>query len=99
MVPPPDSPELLVGAQIDVSGPTSTATVTTDASGVYQLDGLEAGEDTVRLHVPEGQVAGLLRVDGSRPDESVRKIQLKSDELSECNFHLDWDRKDGSSQH
>lgn len=99
MVPPPDAPPVLVGAQIDISGPAGTRTVTTDTLGVYQLDGLEAGEYTVRLHVPEGQVAGLLRVDGSRPDESVRKIRLEKDELKESNFHLDWVRKDDATKH
>ncbi len=98
MVPPPDAPPVLVGAKIDVSGPAGTTTVTTDGSGVYQLDGLEAGEYTVRLHVPEGQVAGLTRGNGTRPDESVRKILLKKDELKESNFYLDWDRKEGEGR-
>jgi hypothetical protein len=98
MVPPPDAPPVLVGAKIDVSGPAGTTTVTTDGSGVYQLDGLEAGEYTVRLHVPEGQVAGLLRANGSRPNESARKIELKKDELNETNFYLDWERKPGEGQ-
>jgi hypothetical protein len=98
MVPPPDSPPVLVGAQVDVEGPAGTTTVTTDGSGVYQLDGLEAGEYTVRLHVPEGQVAGLTRGNGTRPDESVRKILLEKDELKETNFYLEWERKDGQGR-
>ena len=40
-------------------------TVTTDASGVYQMDGfLTVVDYTVRVHVPEGQVAGLLEASG-----------------------------------
>jgi hypothetical protein len=95
---PPGRPSYLGGARIDVSGPEGTKSVTTDGSGIYELDGLSAGGYTVQLHVPDGQVAGLYGVDGSFRDDSVRKIQLKSDGVAECNFRLDWRRSNGKPQ-
>jgi hypothetical protein len=95
---PPGRPSYLGGARIDVAGPEGTTSVTTDGAGIYELDGLKAGDYKVQLHVPEGQVAGLYGVDGSLRDESVRKIQLKSDGLAECNFQLDWKRSNGTPQ-
>jgi hypothetical protein len=90
---PPRKPSYLSGARIDVTGPGGTTTVTTDASGVYELDGLPAGDYEVRLQVPEGQVVGGFRIDGSR---SIRKFHLKSNELAESSFALSFNPRDGA---
>lgn len=88
MMNPFETPKFLSGAQIEVTGPDGIKSVTTDASGVYYLDGLAAGDYTVRLHVPEGQRSGGFHLDGSFDDESVRTVHLKADEVGECNFVL-----------
>jgi hypothetical protein len=88
MMNPFEMPKFLAGAQIEVTGPSGTTSVTTDASGVYELDGLAAGDYTVRLRVPEGERAGGFHVDGSFDDQSMRTVHLKSDVVGECNFVL-----------
>ncbi len=80
--------KFLGGAQIEVTGVDGTRSVATDPSGVYVLDGLGAGDYTVRLRVPEGQRAGGFHMDGSFADESVRMVHLKADEVGECDFAL-----------
>ncbi len=80
--------KFLGGAQIEVTGVDGTRSVATDPSGVYVLDGLGAGDYTVRLRVPEGQRAGGFHMDGSFADESVRTVHLKADEVGECDFAL-----------
>lgn len=88
MMNPFDQPKFLEAAEIDVTGPDGARTATTEASGVYELDGLSGGDYTVRLHVPEGQRAGGFHADGSFVDESTRKVHLKADGLGECDFAL-----------
>jgi hypothetical protein len=88
MMNPFDQPKFLSGAQIEVTGADGTRSVATDPSGVYVLDGLGAGDYTVRLHVPEGRRAGGFHADGSFDDQSVRTVHLKADELGECDFAL-----------
>jgi hypothetical protein len=88
MMNPFDQPKFLSGAQIEVTGADGARLVTTDASGVYELDGLDAGDYTVRLHVSEGQRAGGFHVDGSFFDQSVQTLHLKADAVVECDFAL-----------
>ncbi len=85
MMTPPVTPRFLDGAQIDVTGPGGSTTVHTDASGIYQVEGLPAGDYTIQLHVPKGQTVGRVSF-----DRSVRTIHLKSDELVESSFDLLW---------
>jgi hypothetical protein len=94
MMTPPVTPKFLAGAQIEVSGPAGTTTVTTDASGIYELDGLLEGDYTIQLHVPAGET-----VDRISSDRSVRKLSLKSDDLIESSFYLEWDKGHGDSEH
>jgi hypothetical protein len=79
----PSATSYLSGAQIEVSGPDGMRTLTTDASGIYQLEGLPVGEYTVELEVPEGQTVGRYGYDGR-----VRKLRLKSEDLVEESFEL-----------
>ena len=53
----PIPPPLLAGARIDIVGAAGTKTITTDESGVYQIDGLPPGDYSLQLAVPENQVA------------------------------------------
>jgi hypothetical protein len=89
----PAASSYLAGARIDVSGPSGTTSVTTDASGIYQLEGLPAGDYTVELHVPQGETVGRTSF-----DRSIRKLHLKSDELAEESFDLQ-KTGDGAKQH
>jgi len=82
---PPTPPRLAAGARIDVIGPTGTKTITTDASGIYQIDGLLPGDYTLQLSVPSGQIAGFFGSDGSSA-----KVHLAANALVERNFHLFW---------
>jgi hypothetical protein len=82
---PPETPKVLGGARIDVSGPAGTTSVTTDASGLYQLDGIPAGDYTVQVAVPENQVAGQFDFDAS-----PAKVHLRTNGLAERNFDLYW---------
>jgi hypothetical protein len=93
MMTPPVTPKFLAGAQIDVTGPAGKATVTTDASGIYELEGLPAGDYTIQLHLPAGQTVGPIR-----SDHSVRNVALKADDLVESSFYLQWDKDHGGSQ-
>ena len=94
MMTPPVTPKFLAGAQIEVSGPAGTTTVTTDASGIYELDGLPQGDYTIQLHVPAGET-----VDRTSSDRSVRKLSLKSDDLIESSFYLEWDKDHRAPEH
>lgn len=82
---PPETPHFLAGAQIDVSGPVGTTSVTTDASGIYQLDGMPAGDYTLRVALPENQVAGQFDFDAS-----PAKVHLRPNGLAERDFELYW---------
>jgi hypothetical protein len=46
------------------------------------------------LHVPAGET-----VDRISSDRSVRKLSLKSDDLIESSFYLEWDKGHGDSEH
>jgi hypothetical protein len=81
-------------AIIGFTGGVITATVMTDASGIYELDGLPQGDYTIQLHVPAGETVGRIS-----SDRSVRKFSLKSDDLIESSFFLEWDKGDGASEH
>jgi hypothetical protein len=83
---PPETPKFLGGARIDVSGPAGTTSVTTDATGIYQLDGLPTGDYTLQLALLENQVAGFFD-----PEASPAKVHLGNDGLAEHNFDLFWD--------
>ena len=84
----PTSPSFLAGARIDVTGPAGTKTITTDKTGIYQLDGLPSGDYTLQLAAPENQVAGFWKDEGS-----LAKVHLGSGGLSEYNFALFWNGK------
>jgi hypothetical protein len=73
-----------------VTGITGTKTITTDQSGVYQLDGLPPGDYTLQLAVPDNQAAGFFDDEGS-----LVKVHLDSDGLVEHNFDLFWNGRIG----
>jgi hypothetical protein len=82
----PRAPAFVPGARIEVVGSSWARTISTDAAGVYELDGLPPGDYTLRLSVPEGQTAGFF------PDEgSPTRIHLDRGGLVERNFDLFWD--------
>ncbi|HKV23049.1 MAG TPA: hypothetical protein VJN93_00520 [Candidatus Acidoferrum sp.] len=82
---PPTTPKFLAGARVNASGPTGTISITTDASGIYQFDGLPAGDYTVQLTVPKSQVAGQPNLEAS-PAE----VHLRTNGLVERNLDLYW---------
>jgi hypothetical protein len=82
---PPETSKFLGGAQIDVSGPAGTTSVTTDASGIYQLDGMPPGDYTLKLAVPDNQITGFWDQEGS-----PAHVHLKTDGLVEHDFDLFW---------
>ena len=46
----------LMGMRISIAGPSGTQIVTTDQSGIYQVDNLPPGDYTVQLLIPESMV-------------------------------------------
>jgi len=81
----PSAPNFAADAKIEVTGPTGTKTITTDQTGVYELDGLPPGNYALQLAIPDNQVAGFFEDEG----EPV-KVHLESDGLVEHNFDLFW---------
>ena len=73
------------GARIEVTGTAGTITITTDQTGIYQLDGLPPGDYTLQLSVPDNQVGGFFESEGS-----PAKVHLNNDALVESNFDLFW---------
>src|SRR5580704_1362023 len=55
---PVQQPAFVAGAQIEVSGPGGIRNVTTDLSGLYDLDGLAPGDYTLHLLVPDTLAVG-----------------------------------------
>lgn len=82
---PPTTPNFLAGAPIDVSGPGGTKTILTDETGIYQLDGLQPGDYTLQLAMPENQVAGFWGEEGL-----PAQVHLNTNGLVEYNFDLFW---------
>jgi hypothetical protein len=82
-------PEFAAGAKIAISGNNGAQTITTDASGVYQLDGLPPGDYTLRLEMPQDEFAGFFG------DASPAKIHLKPGDLVVHNFDVFWNGQIG----
>jgi hypothetical protein len=82
----PIPPPLLAGARIDIVGAAGTKTITTDESGVYQIDGLPPGDYSLQLAVPENQVVDSF-FDG---EGSPVEVHLDPGEVREHNFLLYW---------
>jgi hypothetical protein len=74
------------GARITVAGPLGTKTITTDESGIYQVDGLPAGDYTVELSVPDTQILGR-EWDHDSPSA---KLHLDGNGVVEHSFDLYW---------
>jgi len=87
---PPVPLKPAVGAKINVAGPAGTRVITTDASGVYQVDDLPAGDYTVQLIVPENQIVGFFK-----NEEAPAKVHLDDRSLAEHNFELFWNGRIG----
>jgi hypothetical protein len=82
----PVKPAFVAGAQFEVSGPGGIRTVTTDSSGLYDLDGLAPGDYTMHLLVPDTLAVGSYDGEGS-----LLRVHLNSGDLEERNFRLFWD--------
>jgi len=81
----PIRPVLRANAQIQVTGPAFSRTVTTDSTGIYKLDDLASGDYTLELAKPETQEVGFFNGDGS-----PAKIRVVSGGVVEKNFDLVW---------
>jgi hypothetical protein len=94
----PSAPSYLSDAQIEVSGPDGKTTLTADASGIYRIDGLPAGDYSLQLLVPNGETVDPVPVTGNygKTETSIRILHLNGDELVERTFKLDWASKDKS---
>jgi hypothetical protein len=82
---PPTPIRLAAGAQISVAGPTGTRIITTDQSGLYQLDDLPLGDYTLRLVVPGTETVGFFS-----GEESGVKIHVAKPGVLERNFEVFW---------
>ncbi len=82
---PPSQSKYAGGVKINITGPTGSRIITTDQSGVYQVDDLPPGDYTLQLLIPESKVAGFWKEDGS-----PAKVHLDSHELVERSFDLFW---------
>jgi hypothetical protein len=81
---PPIQPTFDSGAKITVTGKNATRTVTTDQTGIYQLDDLPPGDYTLKLDVPPNEQAGDFG------DESTVKVHLERGSLVDYDFNLVW---------
>jgi hypothetical protein len=82
---PPVSLKPAAGAKINVAGPAGKRVITTDASGVYEVDDLPAGDYTLQLVVPENQIVGFFK-----NEEAPANVHLDDRGLVEHNFELFW---------
>jgi hypothetical protein len=82
---PPSPPKFAPGARISVTGPTGTSIVTTDHSGIYQLDNLPQGGYTLQLLTAEDQVVGFFK-----SEEGPAKVHLDTPGPIEHNFEVFW---------
>jgi len=82
---PPTRPTPLAFARLTLSGPDGTRSITTDESGVYQVDGLPAGDYTLQLHLPDNQVVGFFR-----SEKSTVKLHLNRGDLAQYDCALFW---------
>jgi hypothetical protein len=78
-------PAFALGARINVTGPSGTVTVTTDSSGVYELDDLAPGDYTVKLVSIDDQAARFWESDG-KPVQ----VHLNDGGIVENGFWLLW---------
>lgn len=82
---PPTRSTFAVGAGIIVTGPNGTRMVTTDQTGIYELDNLASGDYTLQLLIPDSKVAGFFEQDGS-----PAKLRLTALRTEERSFDLFW---------
>lgn len=82
----PRKPAFVSGATIDVTGLSFASRITTDAAGVYELDGLAPGDYTLRLSTPDNQtVRSFFSNEGS-----PTVIHLADGGVVVRNFVLQW---------
>lgn len=81
----PSSPTFAEGARISVTGPSGTQIVTTDQTGIYQVDNAPPGDYTVQLLIPDDKIAGFFKEDGS-----PAQVHLTAKMPVERNFDLFW---------
>jgi hypothetical protein len=82
---PPVPLKPAAGAKINVAGPAGSRVITTDASGIYEVDDLPAGDYTAQLVVPENQIVGFFK-----NEEAPANVHLDDRGLVEHNFELFW---------
>jgi hypothetical protein len=81
---PPTTHTPFAGVEIMVTGPIGKRIVTTDSSGVYQLDDLPPGDYSLKALVPDNQLVESHIRDG------LLKVHLNSQDLVEHNFYAFW---------
>jgi hypothetical protein len=81
----PTRPTLRANAQIQVTGPAFSRTLTTDSTGIYEVDDLTPGDYTLELAKPETQ-----ELDSFSGDASPASIRVGSGGAVEKNFTLVW---------
>ena len=82
----PRTPAFAAGTRIDITGSAWSGSITTDATGVYEVDGLPPGDYTLRLSTPATQTVGWGLDDGS-----PARIHLDQGGVVDRNFELFWD--------
>jgi hypothetical protein len=82
---PPVPPKLAAGSKISVTGAAGTRIMTTDLSGVYEVDDLPKGDYTLQLLVPDDQMVGFFA-----GEESPAKVHLHGRDPVELNFDVFW---------
>lgn len=80
----PGPSHFVAGAQIRIVGPAGTRIVSTDQSGVYQVDDLPPGDYKLTLLRRDDQVVGMWG------DASTATVHLDNREPVELNFELFW---------
>jgi hypothetical protein len=77
--PMPNMP--LADAEVSLTGPAGTTTVTTDKDGIYEVDGLPPDDYKIKLAVPDSQIA---------EDDVVKKESMLQNGLVEESFTAFW---------
>jgi hypothetical protein len=85
---PPVSHTPLAGARIDLSGSSGTTVVTTDQDGVYEIDGLQPDNYTLKVELPDTQITR--EEHGPERQREIRKEEFSRQPVIERDFHVAW---------
>jgi hypothetical protein len=84
--PVPHTP--LPGARIDLAGSSGATVFTTDQDGIYEIDGLQPDNYTLRVELPDTQITR--EEHGPERQREIRKEEFSHQPVIERDFHVAW---------